>query len=205
MPATNTTPVFSAATAPLAAQYVATATMTTRTTTLDLRGKFGAWIYVRIGRHAVTVLNTAAKVIVRPAYSNDAVIHPSSPEFTSSVVVATASSTLSGATAIADTTITLASGTGFAAGDAICIHSDDTSGLRIEFAEVFSVSGAVLTLTAPLKLAHNNADRVVNGADIFARRWVAGGDVIVVRGLNYSNQNLLMEVLAETYDSDTTV
>jgi hypothetical protein len=203
MPPLLTTPTFSVPASPLAAQYVAASAMTSRAT-LDIRAKFGAKAFLRIGRHTGTVLSAAAKVYFRASPNNDGAINPSSPEFTSSTAAPPGNTTLAASAAVGDTTITLTSGTGFAAGDKLCLHSDDTAGTRIEFAEVFSKSGAVLTLTAPLKLAHNSADRVTNGADIFSPRWFPGGSTYVVRGLNLSDQGLLMEIIVEQYDNDST-
>lgn len=201
---TPTTPTI--VSAPVPAVVLATATVGTRST-LDLRTAWGAWVFVRIGRRVVTALTVAARVVIRPTINGDTIIHPGqSMDRVSSTAAAGAKTTLSGATSIGAQSIPLTSATGFAAGDIICLHSDDTSAARVEFARVSSVSGSNLIPDSPLKLAHSSADACSNGADVFARMFIPGGSTYEIFAENgASGQSLVFEVQAQTYPSDSIV
>lgn len=172
---------------------------------LDLRTKFGAWLYVRIGRRVTTALTRSGYVMIRPS-ANDAVAHPGTAyDRLSSTAAAGAATTLaSGASAGAET-ISVASATGLAVGDTLCLHSPDSSANRVEWARVMGISGTTITLEEPLKTAHNSADAVSNGADVFDRMWLPGGDKYTIRAVNPSGQALVFEVQGSTDDSVTIV
>jgi hypothetical protein len=196
---TPTTPTV--VTAPIPAAVLATATLGTRST-LDLRTKWGAWVYPRIGRRAATALTVACRIVIRRTFNNDATLHVSQSLDRVSSTAAVIATTLNGNTSIGATTAVLTSGTSFAAGDIVCLS--DASATEVEFARVSSISTNTLTFDAPLKLAHTSGIAVTNGADVFAPVFLAGGATYEFRADNgASGQSVVFELLAATYDSDT--
>ncbi len=119
-----------------------------------------------------------------------------------STIAAAQNTTLNGAVAVNDTTIVLTSASGFAVGDVLCLHSDDTSGNRIEFVRIVSISSNTLTLEEPIKVAHTSGDRVNSMADCFSV-WLPGGDIWEIRAINNSGQGMIFVAYAEVYASDT--
>lgn len=196
---TPTTPTVLSA--PIVAAVIATATLGTRGT-LDLRTKWGAWVYPRIGRRAATALTVASRIVIRRTFNNDATLHVSQSMDRVSSTAAVTATTLNGSTSIAATTAILTSGTGFAAGDIICFS--DASATEVEFARVSSISTNTITLDAALKLAHTSGIVVSNGADVFAPMFLPGGATYEFRADNgASGQSVVFELLAASYDSDT--
>src|SRR6185312_9944881 len=62
---------------PIAAESIATGAQGTRGT-LDIRTKFGAWLYARIGRTVATALTTATPPVIRirRTHNNDNIENP---------------------------------------------------------------------------------------------------------------------------------
>ena len=198
MSTTNpTSPTFSS---PIAGSVLATGSLGTATT-LDLKTKFGATLYGRIGRRVTTALTRSAYLLVR-ATLDDGVAHPNTQyDMVSSTAAGSAATTTSAGNSIGDTTVSVTSATGIAVGDCFCLST--SGGLRIEFGRVAALSGTTITLEEPLKLAHTSGDDFVTGADVF-RAWIPGGDVYRLRAVNNSGQSLVMALDAAVYASDTT-
>lgn len=186
---------------PIAASYVADDAETNSGTpyTLDLTQKSGVWLYCAIGRQAATALTRSAYIAVRPTLNGSSTIRIAGTnlDFASSTA-AVGSTTLNGATNAGDTSATLTSATTFAVGDWVCFSSPDTSGLRVEFARIRKISSNTLTFEQPLKIAHNNADRVTSAADLSGRLWIPGGDIYHVYGVNNSGQAVIFQAEAAT-------
>jgi hypothetical protein len=194
---TKTTPTYSQIEAPV---VIASGSLGTLRT-LDLRTKFGAWLYVRMGRRVATALTRAAYVAIRRT-DNDTLVLPNQMFDQISQTIAAQSNTLSAGTSIGDGTITLTSATGFAVGDTICLHSDDSNANRVEFARVVSISSNTLTLERNLLVAHNSADRVTSLADVTAI-WLPGNERYEVRCINNSGQAVVFAIDAVTDEGET--
>lgn len=197
---TPTTPTFTQVQAPV---VLASGTTLGTVNTLDLKGKWGAYLHVRIGRRVTTALTRSAYVAVRKTDDNTQVLPSNTYDRLSSTAAAGASSTVSSGGASGTNQVTVASGTGFAAGDVICLHSDDTAASRVEWARVIDVTSATLTVDRNFRTSHNSGDRVTNGADVFAPLWLPGGDVYEITLVNNSGQSVLAAADAEVWDSVT--
>ncbi len=194
---TKTTPTFSQVEAPV---VIATGSLGTLRT-LDLRNKTGAWVYARMGRRAATALSRSAYVAIR-ASDNDAVVLPNPMFDAISQTAAAQSNTLSAAASIGDGTCVLTSATGFAVGDTICLHSDDTAASRVEFARIVAIATNTLTLERGFRSAHNSGDRVTSLADV-SSIWLPGGDLYEIRCINNSGQGIVFAVDALIDNGDT--
>jgi hypothetical protein len=160
---------------------------------IDLTAAVGAFLSIEMGRMGATA--PASAIYVRVTQPNSAsgglatagTIEPTVRAFQSSTTTGNASTVNANASA-GDYTITVASGTGFVAGDQICIY--DTGLTRLEFNEVVRVSGTTITLLKPLQYAHTaaQADGVARFAEVFGRFWVSGGAFVRVV-FDYSNSS----------------
>lgn len=200
---TPTTPTFLSP-APIPAVVLASGDTLGVRYTLDLKGKKGALLFVRVGRRLNTALTRSGWVICRRT-DNDALVHPFSAYDTEtfSSTTAAASSTVSSGGGSGTNTVTLVSATGFAIGDLICLHPDDTAAERVEFARIHAIASNTLTVDRAFRVSHNSADRVTNLATL-RTIWVPGGDVWEIYAANNSGQSLLYHVEGYTEDSDTT-
>ena len=194
---TKTTPTFTQLEAPV---VLATGSLGTLRT-IDLKTKYGAWLYIRMGRRVATALTRSAYVSVRRT-DNDTLVLPFTGYDFVSTTIAAQSNTLSAGTSIGDGTITLTSATGFAVGDTICIHSDDSNANRVEFARVVSIATNTLTLERNLRVAHNSADRVTSLSDV-ATVFIPGNDHYEVRCINNSGQAMVFAIDYAIEEGDT--
>lgn len=195
---TRTTPTFAQVEAPV---VLATGSVGTLRT-LDLKTKAGAWFYVRMGRRTGTALTRAAYVQIRRT-DNDTLTLPIQTYDVISQTATAASTTLSAGQSIGDGTITLTANTGFAVGDTVCLHSDDTNANRVEFVRlVENTTGTTWRLERNLRVAHNSADRVTNLADVRAM-FVPGGEHYEIRCMNNSGQSIVFAIDQVTEEGDT--
>lgn len=173
--------------------------------TLDLKTKKGAVLFVGIGRRLNTALTRNGRLICRRTRDN-AIVQPFSAYDTDTVnsTVAAASTTVSSGGASGSNTVTVASASGFAVGDLICLHSDDTNADRVEFACIHGISGSVLTVDRNFRVSHNSSDRVTNLATV-RTVFLPGGDIWEIYAANNSGQSLVYRVEGYTLDSDTGV
>jgi hypothetical protein len=178
--------------------------------TLNLKTKFGAKLFVRLGRGGTTALTNGVNVQIR-ALANDGtnnVPHPGEVVPLLSSTAAASSTTVSSDSASGQAALNVSSSTGFAAGDTICIQDSGGGVTRLEFAKVSKTATGVLTLDSNLIFTHTaaQADTVRNKADIFAPVWLDGGslyEVIVDYGDDTAGEAVTVQVYAQTYDSDT--
>lgn len=194
---TKTTPTYSAIESPV---VIASGSLGTLRT-LDLRTKFGAWLYVRMGRRTGTALTRSAYVAIRRT-DNDTLVLPNQMFDAISQTATAQNNTLSAAASIGDGTITLTSATGFAVGDTICLHSDDSNANRVEFARIVSIATNTLTLERNLLVAHNSADRVTSLADVQSI-WLPGNERYEIRCINNSGQAMVFAIDAVTDEGET--
>jgi len=176
--------------------------------TLDLRTKFGAMLFVRLGRKGSTAPASAIQTQIRRVLNNDGAggIHPGAPIPLAGTTSTGQSTTVNSDSNSGQNVLNVASITNFAAGDVICIY--DTSFARLEFHRVSKVSGSTLVLDDNLGYTHTaaQADNVTRMADVFAPVWLNGGslwEVVVDYGASASGSDYVIECKAQTYDSDT--
>lgn len=199
---TRTTPTFNSVEAPV---VLATGSVGTLRV-LDLKTKEGAWFYVRMGRRAATALTRAAYVTIRRT-DNDTLTLPIQTYDIIGQIATAASTTLSASAAIGDGAITLTSSTGFAVGDTVCLHSDDTAANRVEFVRlVENTTGTTWRVERNLRVAHTGTggvnDRVTNLADVRAI-YVPGGDYYEIRCINNSGQSIVFAIDQVTEEGTT--
>ena len=178
------------------------------TATLDLRTKFGAYLFARHGRAGTTALTAGVQFRVNRVPSNNAVEHPSSlAPLGPGLTAAANSTTVNVDSASGQRTLQVVSSTGFLAGHYILIGGGTA---REEWARVARIPGATsMVLDRNLKFAHTaaQADTVRNQADIYPPVWLPGGsvyEIIADYEASTTGDNNRVEVLAQTYDSDLT-
>lgn len=195
---TPTAPTFTTLLSP---QVVTTGNIGSLATPLDLTAKRGAYLYGFIGRRAATALTRSAYIMVRPSNNGNTVVPTAVHDMVSSIATAISNTVASGGASGA-TTVTLTSATSFAAGDVICLHSDDGNASRVEFARVLLVSSNTLTVDTPFETSHNANDRVTTMGDVF-RTFIPGGDIYDFRAVNNSGQDCVFALYAEIDNGDT--
>lgn len=169
--------------------------------TLNLKTKFGAWLYVRMGRRVATALTRSAYVAIRRT-DNDSLVLPNQMFDAISQTAVAQSNTLSANTAVGDGTCVLTSASGFAIGDTICLHSDDTNAQRVEFARIVNIATNTLTLERNMLVAHTSADRVTSVADVQSI-WLPGNETYEIRCINNSGQSMVFAIDCVTDEGET--
>ena len=169
--------------------------------TLNLKTKFGAWLYVRMGRRVATALTRSAYVAIRRT-DNDSLVLPNQMFDAISQTAVAQSNTLSANTAVGDGTCVLTSATGFAIGDTICLHSDDTNAQRVEFARIVNIATNTLTLERNMLVAHTSTDRVTSLADVQSI-WLPGNETYEIRCINNSGQSMVFAIDCVTDEGET--
>lgn len=213
MPTTTTIPAWSDNVGIVAAQVLARGA--TVRGTLDLRAKYGAYVFGKQGRGGTAALTNGVNFMLRRVLNNDTAaaggVHPEMFNFLSSVIAAS-STTVNVDAALGAVEIKLAAITGLAVGDDLCIQDSGGGVTRLEWARIAKLtvaSGTGVTLDRPLQFAHTaaQADTVRNKADVFAPFWIDGGSLIEVV-FDYADDaagdSVTVSCLAQTLDSYTT-
>src|SRR5438067_5716584 len=171
--------------------------------TIDLRSKFGAFLFVRLGRKGATAPGSAIQVQVRRVLNNDAAggIHPGAAIPLAGNTSTGQATTVSSDSASGQNVLNVASVTNFAAADTICIY--DSSFARLEFHRVSKVSGSTLVLDDNLGYSHTaaQADNVTRMADVFSPLWLNGGslwETVVDYGGTGTGSDYVVEARAQT-------
>lgn len=176
--------------------------------TLDLRAKFGARLFIRMGRGGTTGLTNGVDVLVRALVNNGAAggASPAAVIPLLSQTAAGASTTVAADSASGQAALNVALITGFAAGDLICVQDADAGVTRLEFHRISKTATGVLTLDRNLDYTHTaaQADTVRNKADAWTP-WLPGGalyEVVLDYGDDAAGDAVTVGVIAQTYDSD---
>jgi len=176
--------------------------------TIDLRSKFGAFLFVRLGRKGATAPGAAIQVQIRRVLNNDSAggIHPGAAIPLAGGTSTGQATTVNSDSASGQNVLNVASVTNFAAGDVICIYDSGFS--RLEFARVSKVSGSTLVLDDNLGYSHTaaQADNVTRMGDVFSPVWLNGGslwETVVDYGGTGTGSDYVVEAKAQTYDSDS--
>lgn len=178
------------------------------TATLDLRTKFGAYLFARIGRAGTTALTAGIQIRVNRTLSNNAIEHPASlAPLGPGLTVAAIATTVDTDSASGQRTLQCANVTSFVAGDYILIGGGTAREEWARVARVVGGAGGDLILDRNLRFAHTaaQADTVRNKADVYPPVWLPGGsvyEIIVDYEASTTGDNNRCEVLAQTYDSD---
>lgn len=200
MSTVNTVPVFTSAV--LLARTALTSGNTLRTI-LDLTGKYGADLWVLIGRQSTTAYGSnPPSVIIRPTYSTDTKRVPGDvygrPCNSTTAVAPTLSSGITGGSS---TALALSAGTSFAADQIIAIETGTSS---VEFGRVSKVVSNTVTLDAPVAASHSSGVTVTNYAESMYFSLPGGRqyEIIVDYGNSSSGPDLDVVKLVNTYDKD---
>lgn len=174
--------------------------------TLDLRNKYGAYLFIKIGRGGTTALTNGIDVFVRRVINTTGGVHPSGRKLTGQYFAAS-STTVSSDSNSGQNSLIVLSTTGFVAGDIICIQDFDGGFTRLEWHRVSKSSAGLLTLDRPLQFTHTavQADTVRNKADVMSPIWLEGGslyEVIFDYGDDSTGEPVTIQAIAQTYDSD---
>lgn len=208
----TTTPQFTDNVSVVPAQLLAVGSGNVVKGTLDLRNKFGALLFLRVGRTGTDALSDGVSIQVRPTLNNDVIGHPVGISRLTSAAAASGT-TVSIDSANGQRTLNVVSATGFAAGDIIAIQDSGGGVTRLEWARVSKKNPANLILDRDLQFTHTavQADTVHNEADTFAPIWLsisAGGalwEIIFDYGDDLVGDSVVVEAKAQTYDSDQTI
>lgn len=174
----------------------------TKREVLDLIGMYGADLWVLIGRQSNGAFGSNAPiVVVRPTYSTDTKRVPGDSYGRPTNNTTANQSTISSGGGAGSTAVTLASGTGFSANQIIALEVGTSS---VEFARVSKVSGAVLTLDAPLIATHANSTVVTNFAECVYIPLPGNKqyEIIVDYGNSSSGPDLDIVMLVNKYTGD---
>jgi hypothetical protein len=164
---------------------------------VDLRNADSAVVYALIGRRNNTAPTAELRLSIRRT-SNDAQVIPTRQfdVVNQSPTTAAAQTTTTQAQGIGDNTVTVLSATGIVVGDVVCISAPAGGTAAHQWADVIAVSGGVLTLAEPLKLAVASGDRVANLGTCIAQ-VIEGGDQIRLRVRNGTGQEMAVAVFVE--------
>lgn len=184
--------------------------------TVDLRLKFGAYLFLKIGRGGTTAITAAVRVQIRRMLNNGAAstvggVHPGGIALLSSTEACNYNSTVNVNAGAGDVELKTVNITNAAVDDIICIQDAGGGVTRLEWARISKLtvgSGTGVTLDSPLLFAHTSvqADTVRNKADAFAPIWLGGGslwEVIFDYGSEASAESVTIQAMAQTYDSDS--
>jgi hypothetical protein len=180
--------------------------------TIDLGGKVGAFLYLRVGRGGTTAVTDGIRCQVRalPGLTGSTTIHPvSSKSRTGGTTTAASTTCATSDSSSGQQALNVALITGFAADDIVCVQDSGGGVTRLEWARVSKTATGVLTLDAPLQFTHTaaGADTVRNQADVFSPIWLEGGrlyEVIFDYGKATTGDGMVIHAYAEIYPSDTT-
>jgi hypothetical protein len=182
--------------------------ITANTSTFDLRGKWGANVFIRIGRGGTAALSSGVVVNIRRTINGGAILQVggSLPSLVSQTAAAVSQVCAAAGNNAGVTTLTLNAAQTYAAGDIVFIDGSAGSG-NSEWCRVAVplAAGTALILDAPTKFAHNNIlDAVRNKADVFPPIWVEGGAVVELsfdHGADTTGDAVTIEAFAQTMDS----
>lgn len=176
---------------------------------LDLRTKYGSFIFNKIGRGGTNALSNGVVILVRRVLNNDGAtagaVHPFFTSQTSGTTAAS-STTVNSDSNSGQSTLNVTSISGFSAGDYICIQDSGGGVTRLEWQRVSKTSAGVLTLDRNLTFTHSSvqADTIRSAADVFAPIFVDGGslyEVIFDYGDDSTGDTVTISSLAQTFDS----
>lgn len=177
--------------------------------TLNLSGKFGAYIFCRVGRLTSTAPATGVKVYIRRyGYTGSVdVPHPMPLAFFQDSTTAANLTTLNGSPSHPAAAVTLTSATGFAADQYVCITDSTSTPTRAEWHHTSKIASTTLTFDRNMgNTSIVTGDTITNQALVCAPIWVDGGpntniEVVFDYGPEANASTLVVQALAQTLDS----
>lgn len=156
--------------------------------TIDLRNKFGARLFLGVGRGGTAVLSAGVNVEVRRTPNNGGIAWPGAPEvaYVSDTVAAYAKSINNASGYGVGVAAFATAGTGTPAADEdLCFWGTAAAGANgtalpnLEFLRVSKFSSPTLTVDAACKVAKINSELFTNKANLWTP-WIASGSVVEV-------------------------
>jgi hypothetical protein len=176
--------------------------------TMDLSAKWGAWVYVQLGRGGTTALPNGVDVLVARTGSAGGILIPGYLVALLSQTAAAVGTTCTAAGSPNNAgvgSLTVASTTSFAVGDIICIQDNATPTSLTEWNRVARVTSAtVLLLDSPTLFAHNNTAHTVRNKAESWSFWLDGGEIyeiILDRGQQGTGEAVTAQINARLLDS----
>jgi len=181
--------------------------------TLDLSTKFGAYLFLGIGRGGITALTNGVNVEIRRTLNAGGILMPGSPWFAALSTTAAALLKLINLLAgyVAGTSAFEVDGTGTPAADedycswgVIAIPAGGTALPALEFIRVSKFSGTTLTIDAPCKVAKIDNEILTSKADQWCV-WCPGGctySVIFDYGDDAAGEAVAVVCYAQRLDSE---
>jgi hypothetical protein len=176
--------------------------------TLDLRTKFGAYIFAKHGRVGTTALTVGVQFRVNRVPNNNGVPHPASlaPLGPGLTAATNGNTTVNTDSSSGQRVLQVAAVTNFVIGDFVIIGSGTA---RQEYARVARIDGGTVDLIMDRNLSFTHtaaqADTVRNKCDVYPPVWLPGGsvyEIIADYEASTTGDNNRVEVLAQTYDSN---
>jgi hypothetical protein len=184
--------------------------------TLDLRDKFGAYLFLGLGRGGTTALTNGVNVEVRRMLNNGGILWPAAPHFAalSDAAAAYAKQINNAGGYPVDTAAFAVDGTGTPAGDEdLCfwgktsVQSDGVALPDLEFLRVSKFSAATVTLDTGCKRAKIDDELFTNRANCWLV-WCPGGcvySVVFDYGDDSAGEAVAVVCYAQTFDHLTKV
>ena len=184
--------------------------------TIDLRAKFGAYLFLGVGRGGTQPLINGVNVEVRRTLNNGGLLMPGAPHFAAitDTAAAFAKQINNGAGYPAGTYTFATDGSGTPAADEdLCfwgktaVQSDGTALPDLEFLRVSKFSSPTLTVDSPCKRAKINDELFTNKANCWSL-WCPGGcvyEVVFDYGDDAVGDAVAVAAYAQTYDQLTKV
>jgi hypothetical protein len=184
--------------------------------TIDLRAKFGAYLFLGIGRGGVTVLTNGVNVEVRRMINNGGILMPGGPHvsFLSDTAAAYAKQINNGGGYPVETSAFATDGSGTPAADEdLCfwgktaVQADGVALPGLEFLRVSKFSSPTVTVDSPCKKAKIDDELLTNKANCWSV-WCPGGcvyEVIFDYGDDAAGEAVAVVSYAQVFDKLTKV
>ena len=184
--------------------------------TIDLRSKFGAYLFLGVGRGGTTALTNGVNVEVRRMLNNGGILWPAAPHFAAltDTAAAYAKQINNAAGYAAGSTDFAVDGTGTPAADedlcfwgATAAAADGTALPNLEFLRVSKFSSPTLTVDAGCKVAKIDDELLTNRANGWSL-WCPGGctyEVVFDYGDDAAGDAVAVVCYAQTCDKLTRV
>ena len=177
--------------------------------TIDLRTKYGCFLFCKVGRQGTAALTDGVTVLIRRILNNDGAtagaVHPNFITLTGGTAAAS-STTINSDSNSAQNDVNVSSISGFSVGDFICIQDSGGGVTRLEWHRIAKTATGILTVDRPLSFSPTSgqSDTVRNKSDILVPQFVDGGSLYEVI-FDYSNDtsgdSVTVQCLGQTYDS----
>jgi hypothetical protein len=179
--------------------------------TIDLRDKFGAYLYVGLGRGGTTALTNGVNIEIRRTLNNGGILWPASPHFAAltDTAAAYAKQINNAGGYTVDTAVFAVDGTGTPSADEdLCfwgktaVQADGVALPDLEFLRISKFSSPTLTIDSPCKRAKIDDELFTNKANCWSV-WCPGGcvyEAIFDYGDDTAGEAVAVVCYAQTFD-----